>query len=69
MSSSATVAYNVNILFINLVSQSNLNVFNEQFYGPEIMLALKHSLEQVTYGLYLMEIPHKTKYKANKTET
>lgn len=33
------------------------------------MLALKHSLEQVTPGLYQMEIPHKTKYKANKTKT
>lgn len=30
------------------------------------MLALKHSLEQVTHGLYLMEIPHTKNAKQTK---
>lgn len=69
MSSSATLADNVNMLFahllINLVSQSNLKVLIEQFYGPGIMSALKYNAEQFTHGLYLMEIPSKTKCKQN----
>lgn len=49
MSRAATLAYNLNILFvhlfINLVSQSNLKSFMEHFCGPDTTLALKHKCE------------------------